>query len=58
MNIFIDLIFLFIFLYSIMFFQMPDVETDNYIRHKLFFFVALFIFTFITQVISKIRNKC
>lgn len=58
MNIFIDLVFLFIYLYTILFFELPNVETDNYIHHKFFLFIALFVFTFVTQIISKIRNNC
>lgn len=58
MNIFTDLLFLFIFIYSMLFFKIPDIETDNYIYHKLIFFVTIFLFTFISQILMKLRNNC
>ena len=58
MNIFTDLLFLFIFVYSMLFFKIPDVETDNYIYHKLIFFVTIFLFTFVSQILMKLRNDC
>ena len=41
-----------------LFFKIPDIENDNYVNHKFILFISLFIFTFITQIIAKIRNGC
>lgn len=58
MNIFTDLLFLFLFLYSVLFFKIPDIENDNYINHKFILFLAIFVFSFTTQIIAKLRNNC
>lgn len=58
MNIFTDLLFLFLFLYSVLFFKIPDIENDNYINHKFILFIAIFVFAFTTQIIAKLRNNC
>jgi hypothetical protein len=58
MNTFTKLLFNFIFVYSLFFFKLPDIENDNYIQHKLLIFMSLFAFNYILNVITKIRNEC
>lgn len=41
-----------------MFFNIPDISDGNYILHKLILFVSLFVFSFVTQIISGMKSKC
>lgn len=58
MNIFSNLFFIFLFLYAMLHFRVPDIENNDLIVHKLVMFIAVFCFQFILLVISKIRTKC
>lgn len=58
MNVFTEQLFIFIFLFALIYFKMPDISDDNYIYHKFMLFVSSFAFYFVIQVISKIRNNC
>lgn len=58
MNLLTDLIFIFVFLYIMFLFKIPDITTDNFILHKFFLYISLFLFNFVTQVIIKIKNNC
>ena len=58
MNTFTKLLFNFIFLYTILYFGLPNIENDNYIQHKLIIFIALFSFNYVLNVITKIRSEC
>ena len=58
MNIFTDLLFVFIFLYTIFYFEVLDIGNDSYILHKLILFILLFGFYFIVQVIRNLKTKC
>ena len=58
MNIFINILFLFIYLYSLFFFQIPNLSESNPIINKLFIFIAVFVFQFCLTLIEKIKLKC
>lgn len=58
MNIFTDLLFVFIFLYTIFYFEILDISNDSYILHKFILFILLFGFYFIVQVIRNLKTKC
>jgi len=58
MYILVNILFLIIFLFSLFFFNIPDINNSNYITHKIIIAIALFITQFILLVISKIKNKC
>jgi hypothetical protein len=57
MNTFIDIIFLFVYLFTMFFFGIPDVANDNYIGHKIILFVSLFIYNFALNFIKSIFSK-
>lgn len=58
MNTFIDILFTLIFILTMLFFQIPDINNDNYIFHKLIIFVTLFMFNYVVNIIKKMRNDC
>ena len=59
MNIFTELLFLFIYIITILYFRLPDVvDNDNYLLHKLYLFLAIFGFYYVIRTIRKIRNSC
>ena len=58
MNAFINIFFIFIFIFGILLFKIPDIDNNNYIIHKLVIFSLLFIYQFILLILSKIKNKC
>jgi hypothetical protein len=58
MNTFIDILFTFIFLFTMFFFEIPDLNNDNYLNHKLIIFVSLFMFNYLSKLLKKMRNHC
>lgn len=58
MYILVNILFLIIFLFIMFYFNLPDMNNNNYIMHKIALTIGLFIFQFILLLISKIKNKC
>jgi hypothetical protein len=58
MNTFINIFFIFIFIFAILLFRVPNIDNNNYIVHKVIIFALLFGYQFILLVASKIKNKC
>lgn len=58
MSVITNLVFIFVFLYIMFLFKVPDIENDSFILHKFFIFITLFIFNFVSQIVIKIRNNC
>lgn len=58
MNSFINIFFIFIFIFAILLFKMPNIENNNYLLHKLIIFSLLFVYQFALLILSKIKNKC
>ena len=58
MNVIINIFFIFIFTFWILFFRIPDIDNRNYLFHKLVIFALLFVYQFSLLVLSKIKNKC
>lgn len=58
MSIFTDLLFLFVYIFTLLYFQMPNVANNNYLIHKFYLFIAIFGFYYIIQLIKKIKNGC
>ena len=58
MNVIINIFFIFIFTFWVLFFRIPDIDNRNYLFHKLIIFVLLFVYQFSLLVLSKIKNKC
>ena len=57
MNIFFNVLFIFVFIIGMFYLGLPNITNDHYIQHKLIIFSLLFIFQFMIQLIDKIRLK-
>uniref|UniRef100_A0A6C0EAY1 Uncharacterized protein n=1 Tax=viral metagenome TaxID=1070528 RepID=A0A6C0EAY1_9ZZZZ len=53
-----DPLFIFAFILMLLLFKLPNVEDDNYIRHKLGLFMGIFLFSFALQILKKLRSNC
>lgn len=58
MNIFTDILFLFVYILTLLYLELPNVMTNNYPIHKLYLFIGVFVYYFVVQIIKKIKNKC
>jgi len=58
MNTFINIFFIFIFIFAILFFKLPNIDNRNRLLNKLILFSMLFIYQFMLLIISKVKNKC
>lgn len=58
MNSFINIFFIFIFIFGMLFCGIPDIDGRNVILHKMVIFSLLFMFQFSLLIISHIKNKC
>ena len=58
MNSFINIFFIFIFIFGMLFCKIPNINNRNTIVHKVIIFGLLFIYQFSLLVISHIKNKC
>lgn len=57
MNLFTDILFLTVYLLTMFFFELPNIKNKNYIIHKLFIFISIFVYYSIVQLIKNIKNK-
>lgn len=58
MNTFINIFFIFIFIFAILFFKVPNIDNGNRLLNKLILFSLLFIYQFTLLIMSKVKNKC
>ena len=58
MNIFTDVLFLFIYLLTLFFFRIPNITNNSYITHKFYLFIAVFGYYYAVQLIKKIKIGC
>ena len=58
MNTFINIFFIFIFIFAILFFKIPNIDNGNRLLNKLILFSLLFVYQFTLLVVSKVKNKC
>lgn len=58
MNIFTDILFLFVYIFAMLYLEMPNINGTDYPIHKLYMFISIFSYYFIVQIIKKIKNKC
>ena len=58
MNVFLNVLFIFLFMFTILIFRLPNIYDGRFILHKFVIFVSLFCFQFILMLLSKISNKC
>lgn len=58
MNTFVDLVFIFVFVFVITHFMIVNVESPNVITQKLLIFLAVTIFATLLSVMKSIRRQC
>lgn len=58
MNIFTDVLFLFVFIVALLYFRLPNVINHNYILHEIYLFIAVCAYYYVITLIKKIKNKC
>ncbi len=58
MNIFTDILFLFVYILTMLYLELPDIKNNDYPIHKLYLFISIFAYYFVVQIIKKIKNKC
>ena len=58
MNILVNLFFLFIYVYLSLIFKFPNIATNNYILHKFYIFLSLFVFQFMLVMCTSTLNGC
>jgi len=58
MHILVNILFIFIFLFTLFYFKFPNLRDNRYILHKIIIFISLFCFQFVISIISKIKAKC
>lgn len=58
MNIFTDILFLFVYIIAMFYLQLPNITNNDYPIHKLYLFISIFSYYFVIQIIKKIKNKC
>ena len=58
MNIIINCLLIFIFVFVSIIIGIPGIESDNIIKNKIFLFGGLVLFQLILKSTHKIRNKC
>ena len=58
MNILLHLIILFVFVFALLMFNIPQIQNDQYIKQKLYIFFGIFIFEFLTNIFITVYRKC
>jgi hypothetical protein len=58
MNIFLNIFFIFLFMYTLIIFRLPNIYDSRFVLHKFVIFTSVFCFQFILLLLSKIGNKC
>lgn len=58
MNSFINIFFVFIFLFAMLLCKIPNINNNNFIIHKLLIFGLLFAYQFLLLTLSHVKNKC
>lgn len=58
MSIFTDLIFIYVYIATLIFLGFISFETDNYLLQKLYLFISIFIFTSLMEVLKTFKTEC
>lgn len=58
MNLIIDPLFIFIYLFALFYLGIPNIDSEDLLKHKLVIFLAVFCFNFALQLIKNVRSKC
>lgn len=57
MHLVFNFIILFIFLYLMLYFGVPNIGNGHYVYHKVIIFLLIFIFQFILYIISDFNDR-
>lgn len=57
MNMFIDILILFVYILTLLYFKLPDVSNNNYLFHKFYLFIGIFGFYYVYQIIKHVINN-
>jgi len=58
MNILIDPLFIFIYLLIMLYARVPNIDDENFIKHKMYLFACIFLFDIVLQTMKRIKSKC
>ena len=58
MNIIVHLIILFIFVFALLMLNIPHLESNQYIKQKLYIFFGIFLFDLLISIFVTIYRKC
>lgn len=54
----VDSVFLFVFVFVLLSVKLPNIQSDNYIKHKFILFITIFTFNFLLDLIKQIKKGC
>lgn len=57
MNLFTDIVFIFVFVFSLLYFGLIDITSTNIVSQKIFIFIAVMIFSTLMDIMKSIRCK-
>ena len=58
MSIFTDLIFIYVYIATLIFLGFINFDTDNYLSQKLYLFIAVLIFTSLMETLKTFKTNC
>lgn len=58
MNIFTDLLFIYVYVAVLIFLGFINFESDNYLSQKLYLFVSLVMFNSLLEIMKNFKSKC
>lgn len=58
MRALVDPLFIYLYLITLLYMKLPDINNDSYIEHKFYIFLSIFVFDFMLQTIKRVRSKC
>jgi hypothetical protein len=57
MNIFTDVLFLFVYIATLLYLEIPDIKNKNYPIHKLYLFIGVFVYFYVIELVKNIKNN-
>lgn len=58
MNAFINIFFISVFIFMALFFNIPNIDNENYILHKIIISILLFVYQFLLIIINNLKSQC
>lgn len=58
MSIFTDLIFIYVYIATLIFLGFINFDTDNYLLQKLYLFISISIFTSLMETLNTFKTNC